>query len=145
MDAAMDLQRLLSHNHWFTLEIGTYRIHLCSRCSGTVIGYFLFIFALRSLDMTSFHSLSSLQQFSASFLMGLPSGVDWLTQTWKLRESTNKRRLIHGFLVGAGAALLSMSSLPNLSKTLSLASSASVVVGAGYLGRWLRTMRNASL
>ncbi len=145
MDAAMDLQRLLAHNHWFTLGIGTYRVRLCARCSGTVIGYFLFFLAFRSSDMTSFHSLSSLQQFSASFSMGLPSAVDWLAQTWGLRESTNRRRLIFGFLVGSGAALLSMSSLPNLPKTLSLAASASVVVGAGYLGRWLRRMHNISL
>ena len=141
----MDLQRLLAHNHWFTLGTRKYRVRLCARCSGTVVGYFLFILAFRSSDMTSFHGLSSLQQFSASFSMGLPSAVDWLTQTWGLRESTNRLRLVFGFLVGSGAALLSMSSLPDFLKTLSLVASASVIVGSGYLGRWLRRMLNPSL
>ena len=145
MDTTMDLQMLLAHTHWFTLRFGTHRVRLCARCSGTVIGYFLFILALYSSDMTGFHSLSSLHQFSISFLMGLPSGIDWLTQTWGVRESINKQRLIFGFLVGSGAALLSMSSLPNFPKTLSLTVSASVVIGAGYLGRWLCKMRNTSL
>ncbi len=140
----MDLQRLLAHNHWFTLGTGTYRVRLCARCSGTVAGFFLFLLAFRNANLESFHGFSTLQQFSLSFLMGLPSAVDWLTQTWGFKESTNRRRVAFGFLVGTGAGLLSLSSLPGFLRTLSLAASAFTVIAAGYLGRWLLRMRATS-
>ena len=136
-DRTMDWHILLAHNHWFTVRLGTHSVRLCARCSGTVVGYFLFILLLQSMDLTAFHTLSAFQQFLLSLLLGIPTAIDWLMQTWGLKESTNSRRAIVGFLVGSGAALLTMSAHPSLWKTLALAGSASAIILAGYVGRWL--------
>jgi uncharacterized membrane protein len=135
----MDWRILLAHRHWFTVRLGAQSVRLCARCSGTVIGYFLSFLLLRSLDLTGFYALPLFQQFFLSFSLGIPSSIDWLAQTWGLRESTNSRRLVAGFLIGSGAALLTMSALPSLWKTLTLTGPASAIILAGYLGRRLRS------
>jgi uncharacterized membrane protein len=138
-DLGMDWQTLLAHRHWFTLEFGARRIRLCARCTGTVAGYFLFTVLLQVLDLTGFHALPSFLQFFLSFTLGLPSAIDWLAQTWRLKDSTNARRVMVGALIGAGAALLTVSTLPRTLKTIALAGPASATILVGYLGRKIRS------
>jgi uncharacterized membrane protein len=38
--------------------------------------------------------------FSLSILLALPLIVDWVTQSWKLRESNNSIRFLTGLLMG---------------------------------------------
>lgn len=129
---------ILAHRHWVTFRLWEHEIRLCARCSGTVIGYFSTIFFLSLADLSSFHLLPPLGQISISFQLALPSAIDWLTQTWGYRTSTNSLRLSLGFLVGFGAGLLSLSPLTGTTKTLSLACLAFLVIAMGYVGRKLR-------
>lgn len=132
-----DWRILLSHNHWLTLNVGHHEVHLCARCSGTVLGYFSSQLVQSFMYFTGFGSLNPFWQVTFAFVLALPSGADWLTQTWRLRLSTNRIRFLAGVLIGVGAGLLSFSSLPGLTKLLILASSSLGVIFAGYLGRML--------
>jgi len=95
--------------------------------------------------LVGFDLLAPLWQVALAFALAMPSGIDWLTQTWGFRLSTNRIRLLVGFLIGAGAGLLGLSSLPNAMKLLILAYSSSGVILAGYLGRIILRWPSPSL
>ncbi|MEM2922100.1 MAG: DUF2085 domain-containing protein [Candidatus Bathyarchaeia archaeon] len=139
----MDWQILLAHRHWLTIGFRSRSVRLCARCTGTVVGYLLSIMFLKNLDLTGFLALSPTIQFTLAFILGLPSAVDWLAQTWKLKESTNNRRVLVGILIGSGVALLTVSTLPRTLKTLALAIPASVTISAGYIGLRLKGRRTS--
>jgi len=128
---------LLHHNHWLTLRMGRHELRLCARCSGTVLGYFSSQLLQPFIYLVGFGTLNPPWQVALAYALALPSGIDWLTQTWNLRLSTNRIRFSAGFLIGIGAGLLGLSSLPSLTKLLILAYSSLGVVSMGYLGRRL--------
>jgi uncharacterized membrane protein len=130
-----DWRLLLSHNHYLTIKIGRHEARLCARCSGTVLGYFSSQLLQPFTYSIGFGSLNPLLQVVLAFSLALPSGIDWLTQTWGFRLSTNRTRFLVGLLIGIGAGLLGLSSQPSLTKLLILAYSSLGVVSIGYLGR----------
>jgi hypothetical protein len=55
--------------------------------------------------------LPSTSGFILALLFALPSIIDWMTQSLKLRQSKNKVRMLTGFLEGCGITLLSLTNL----------------------------------
>jgi len=133
----MDWRHLLRHNHWLTVRIGKNEVSFCARCSGTVLGYFSALLLQPLTVLAGFYSLAPLFQVIFAFLLALPSGIDWVTQTWGVRMSTNRIRFSLGLLIGGGACMLGLSSLPNLTKLLILSYSSVAVMSVGYLGKHL--------
>lgn len=95
----MEIWRLLAHNHWFTLNLYGYRLRLCARCSGYILG---FTTPLLVIDNTAnpLGFLGSRFQLMTCFLLTLPLALDWVTQSWGLRESSNWLRMTTGILLG---------------------------------------------
>ncbi len=101
----MKLWRLVAHSHWITLRVFGRRIRLCARCTGYVVG-FLSIMASRALlGICPLSNLGPGIQMAACFLLLAPLAVDWLTQSWGWRESSNGIRLLTGMFLGVGVAL----------------------------------------
>lgn len=137
----MNWRSLFRHNHWLTLNISNHQIHVCARCSGTVLGYFSALCLQPLILLTGFGSLTSFLQVIFAFIFALPSGVDWVTQTWGLRLSTNTIRLFVGFLIGNGIYLMNLSSLTYLLKVITLSYLTFATISLGYLGRrYVRTV-----
>ncbi len=103
----MEPWRLLAHRHWFTLRVFGLEFRLCSRCSGYLAG-FLFLTASRSvIGLQAFQALPTQNQFIICMLFSMPLILDWLTQSWGLRESDNVTRFITGAILGMGVSLYS--------------------------------------
>ncbi len=102
----MELWRLLAHNHWVTLNLYGIELRLCARCSGYLLGLTAPLLALSHITKLS-ESLDFRVQLTACFLMALPYVVDWLTQSWGMRQSSNGTRLITGFFMGVDVFLFS--------------------------------------
>jgi uncharacterized membrane protein len=130
-----DWRLFLRHNHWLTLRVGGHAVQICARCSGTVIGYFSSIVLGSLVYALGFNRLGSTSQLLVALAFAAPSGVDWVSQTWRLRLSTNNTRFMVGLLIGFGAGLLGLSALTREAKIAFMTSTALVVVSAGYLGR----------
>jgi len=95
----LELWRLLAHNHWFTLNLLGYRLRLCARCSGYLLGFTApFLFPSHLSDPLGL--MGSQVQWLVFFLLALPLVLDWVTQSWGLRESSNRVRLATGVLLG---------------------------------------------
>ncbi|ERK30898.1 DUF2085 domain-containing protein [Clostridium intestinale] len=73
--------------------INKYQFPLCARCTGLLLGYILGI-----LFLFFFPTLPTLICLSFLAIMF----IDWFLQHKKIKESTNYRRLITGFLCGLG-------------------------------------------
>ena len=102
----MELWRLLAHNHWLTLNVFRYELRLCARCSGYLLGFIApLLLSGRVADLSE--SLDIRLQLIACFLLAMPYAVDWVTQSWELRESSNRVRLATGILLGMGIFLFS--------------------------------------
>ena len=130
--------RIFAHRHWITLSINGKKIRLCSRCSGTVVGYSLLKFVFFQ-DSQFFNSLSLNHQLFLCILFAFPTILDWITQTWDWRESTNNLRLVTGFLLGISAALFSQILLPQIFRRLLYTSIVIGVFSIGLLGRRIKT------
>ena len=103
----MELWRLLAHRNWFALRAFGSELRLCSRCSGYLAG-FLFLTASRSvIGLQAFQALPTQNQFIICILFAMPLILDWLTQSWGLRESDNVTRFITGAILGMGISLYS--------------------------------------
>lgn len=70
-----------------------YQFPLCARCSGMVLGY---IFAIAVII-----ALGNISVIISFIFMGIMF-LDWFIQFKKVKESTNSRRLITGFIGGYG-------------------------------------------
>ena len=123
----MEPWRLLAHNHWFTLNILGYKVRVCSRCSGYVIGFISFttfskILRLRFLSIDT----SAIAVF---LLLVAPFVYDWLSQSWGLRESNNVLRAITGALMGLGIGLFSQLNMrPELKREIFVLTAAMILI-----------------
>lgn len=125
----MELWQLFAHRHWISIKVSGNVIRLCARCSGTVLGFFFIIFYSFILPIKN--SLPP-HFVGLCVLLALPTALDWLTQTWRLRESSNKLRLLTGFLEGIGVGLLSFINIDKVSKYILLISLSTSVMILGY-------------
>lgn len=79
---------------------------VCARCSGLLIAYFISIlrYLINCCKKRSFRYPSRFgKQSHVIALIGcLTMLIDWTIQALQVKESTNKRRLITGFLGGLG-------------------------------------------
>ena len=130
--------RIFAHRHWITLSFNGKKIRLCSRCSGTVVGYsllkFVFVQGLKIVNSLLLH-----HQLFLCILFSFPTILDWITQTWDWRESTNNLRLATGFFLGISAALFSQIPLPQIVRRILYTSIIIGVFGIGFLGRKIKT------
>ena len=101
----MELWRLLAHNHWVTLKVYGYELRLCARCSGYLLGFT--VPQIASLNVATLKSLDARIQLLACTLLALPYVVDWVTQSWGMRESNNRVRLVTGIMMGLATFLFS--------------------------------------
>ena len=77
---------------------------MCARCTGVMLGY------LFTIPIYLIHKGSYIQSIIFSSVMLF----DWLIQYAKIRESTNIRRLITGFLGGYGVMLFQILTITNI-------------------------------
>ena len=134
----MELWRLLAHRNWFTLRAFGLELRLCSRCSGYLAG-FLFLTASRSVTGQALQAFPIQHQFIICMLFAMPLILDWLTQSWGLRESDNVTRFITGAILGMGVSLYSaIEFLPDLKAPLFVLTALAVAL-IGLIG--LKTKR----
>jgi len=98
--------RLLAHNHWFTLNILGFKIRLCSRCSGYVIGFISFM-PITKLLRLNFETIDGVSAVTILFILVIPFIYDWVSQSWGLRESNNVLRSVTGISMGLGIGFFS--------------------------------------
>jgi uncharacterized membrane protein len=135
----MELWWLLAHRHWLTLRALGLELRLCSRCSGYLAG-FLFLTASRSVTgLQALQALPTQLQFIICMLFAMPLILDWLTQSWGLRESDNVTRFVTGAILGIGVSLYSATEfLPDLKAPLFVLTALAVAL-IGLIG--LKTKR----
>jgi len=131
----VELWRLAAHRHWFTVRLLGRELRLCSRCSGYVSGI-IALSLLQRLQGPSLRGLSAPIQVLLCLALILPSAVDWLTQSWGLRESSNRMRLLTGALLGAGTVLFFSIDAVASMRAILYALTALVIVLLGYAGKW---------
>jgi uncharacterized membrane protein len=140
----LEAWKLLAHNHWFTLNIFGYKVRLCARCSGYLLGFatlfFVFNFLSESIRLKSLDL-----QWPIFFLLGIPLVLDWVTQSWGLRTSNNHVRLITGSLMGMNVFLFSKYSIdPQMGKVFFVGAALTVIL-LGLLGSFKRTAHSWNL
>ncbi len=127
----MELWRLLAHRHWVSLRILGGELRLCARCSGYALGL-LALTAYRAVfGLQLFDSLGAPLQFLLCYLTVAPLALDWLTQSWGWRESSNGLRLLTGAILGAGLSLFSMVEMPPVLKAQICVYTAAAVLMSG--------------
>ena len=127
----MELWRLVAHRHWLTLRILGMELRLCARCSGYVAGFLTLTVLLNLFEFRLFHSLTVQSQLFICLLLVVPLASDWLTQSWGLRNSNNRLRLLTGAILGVGVALLGSSDATPYVKTWFYVSIAAIIIIAG--------------
>jgi len=136
----LELWRLLAHNHWFTLNLYGYRVRLCARCSGYILGFATMLLILSPLsDLLGLKA--HVNQGYVFFLLAIPLVLDWVTQSWGLRTSNNYVRLITGGLMGVNIFLFSNFSTNFQMGRFIFFSAALAVVLIGLLGKVKRGTR----
>ena len=106
----MELWRLLAHNHWYTLNIFGRELRLCARCSGYVIGLSSFTIYTGFLGLAT-GLWSQVSMIFTIIALSMPMILDWVTQSWGLRDSTNFIRIATGTLMGLGIGVFSQLSI----------------------------------
>ena len=137
----MELWRLLAHRHWITLRVLGREVRLCARCSGYAIGFLILTVFQSLFGLPVFHSLSVYLQILLCLLTVAPLALDWLTQSWGWRESSNGLRLLTGAILGMGLSLFSQVGVSSSFKALCYTLTATVILAAGsakelLLYRW---------
>jgi uncharacterized membrane protein len=131
----MEIWRLVAHCHWITLDVFGRRLRLCARCTGYALG-FLAVTAVISLQgFQFFDSLSPLYQVSVCLILLAPLTLDWMTQSWGLRESNNGLRLLTGLFLGSGVSLFSLVNATRNFKVLFYLYAAMVIMLGGIIGK----------
>jgi uncharacterized membrane protein len=132
----LELWRLLAHNHWLTLNLNGFELRLCARCSGYLLGFTLPLLISGRFAKLS-ESLDVRIQLLACFLLALPYAVDWVTQSWGMRESSNKIRVVTGILLGIDIFLFSRLNI--IAERAIFVNAALLVILVGHLGKFKRT------
>jgi len=126
----MELWRLFAHQHWFTLRALGLELRLCARCSGYLAGFLSYTVLGSVAGLPSFLALPVQFQLLICAMFTTPMVVDWLTQSWGLRESSNSLRFITGTTLGAAVSLYSsITTMPSSVPVVVSAMSAVAVVG----------------
>jgi uncharacterized membrane protein len=131
----MELWRLTAHRHWLTLSLFGRELRLCARCSGYVAGFLLLTGISRSFGIPLFHSLDEWTQVMISFALLLPMAFDWVTQSWGLRDSNNRLRVLTGAALGMGVALFLTIDAPAHMRAAFYLATGLVVASAGLIGK----------
>lgn len=126
--AASKWEKLIAHSHWVTLRIGGRSLKVCARCTGCVVGFSLLLLLTLLVSFKAFTALPVHWQLLICVLFATPAILDWLTQSYGLRSSSNRLRIATGFLEGVGVALLSLMVTPLVLKVVILA-----CIGGGAL------------
>lgn len=134
---------LLSHRHYFDIPIFGSKVQLCARCSGAALGFLALLLALPLVS-------SAVAQISAGLLivlsisLAIPAILDWITQTWGLRESTNPLRLLTGMGEGLGIAMIASGAIPKFValSVISAIALTTVVIGLAKTGAHRRTIKS---
>ena len=127
----MELWRLLAHNHWFTLNLYGYKLRLCARCSGYLLGFTVPMLFLDSLANPLGFLGNGVQQL-VCVILALPYTLDWVTQSWGFRQSSNPVRLATGILLGVDIFIFSRLGLQD--GRIIFVGAALFVAFIGYLG-----------
>jgi len=127
-------ETLIAHNHWITLTIHGKKLRVCARCSGVTLGFFTMLTAMIFLEFSYFQQLPAYFQVGFCIALILPAIVDWITQSWRLRESNNELRFFTGFLEGVAVIFLYLSTLPLIQKFLIVILIGGVVLSIGRVG-----------
>jgi uncharacterized membrane protein len=133
----LEYWKLLAHNHYFTLNIFGHKLRLCARCSGYLLGILTSIFYFNYLsNPLVFLDLGFQQQ--TCVILALPYALDWITQSWGFRESSNPVRLVTGILLGVDLILFSSIGSSLQESRITFVGGVLFVAFIGYLGK-LRT------
>jgi uncharacterized membrane protein len=133
----LEYWRLLAHNHWFTLNVLGSKVRLCARCLGYLLGFISSFFILDYLSYPLGFLDNSVQQL-VCILLALPYALDWVTQSWGFRQSSNPLRLTTGILMGVDIFIFSkLGSNLQASRTIFIGASL-FVASIGYLGKLKR-------
>jgi uncharacterized membrane protein len=126
----MELWRLFAHQHWFTLRALGLELRLCARCSGYIVGFLSYTVLGNVAGLPSFLAFPAQYQLLICAMLTAPMAVDWLTQSWGLRESNNALRFVTGASLGAVVSFYSsVTSMPNSVPIFVSAMSAVAVIG----------------
>jgi uncharacterized membrane protein len=131
----MEIWRLVAHRHWITLDVFGRRLRLCARCTGYALGFLALTAAIGLQGLQFFGSLSLLHQVSVCLLLLAPLTLDWMTQSWGLRESNNGLRLLTGFFLGSGVSLFSLVDATRNFRVLFYLYAAMVIALGGTIGK----------
>ena len=131
----MEIWRLVAHRHWITLKVFGRRLRFCARCTGYVLGFLAVTTVISLQGLLFFSSLSPPHQVSACLILLTPLTLDWVTQSWGLRESNNDLRLLTGFSLGSSVSLFSLVDATRNFKVLFYLYTAMVIALGGTLGK----------
>lgn len=131
----MEIWRLVAHRHWITLDVFGRRLRLCARCTGYALGFLALTATISLQGLQFFGSLSLLHQVSVCLLLLAPLTLDWMTQSWGLRESNNGLRLLTGFFLGSGVSLFSLVDATRNFRVLFYLYAAMVIALGGTIGK----------
>ncbi len=131
----MELWRLVAHRHWITLDVFGRRLRLCARCTGYSLGFLALTAVISIQGLHFFGSLSPLYQVSVCLLLLAPLTLDWITQSWGLRESNNGLRLLTGLFLGSGVSLFSLVDVTRNFRVFFYLYTAMVIVLGGTIGK----------
>jgi len=131
----MELWRLVAHRHWITLDVFGRRLRLCARCTGYALGFLALTAVISVQGLQFFGSLSPLIQIAVCLLLLAPLTLDWVTQSWGLRESNNGLRLLTGLFLGSGVSLFSLVDVTRNFRVLFYLYAAMIIVLGGTIGK----------
>ncbi len=131
----MELWRLVAHRHWITLDVFGRRLRLCARCTGYSLGFLALTAVISVWGLRFFGSLSPLYQVTVCLLLLAPLTLDWVTQSWGLRESNNGLRLLTGLFLGSGVSLFSLVDATRNFRVLFYLYTAMIIVLGGTIGK----------
>ena len=133
------LWRLLAHRHWITLTFLNNEVRLCARCAGYILGFYTLSTLYIISNLNFFSSLDIILQLILCSIFSIPLALDWITQTWELRNSNNKLRFFTGFILSFGIYFLSLSNASFQIKTILVISLSVGITTLGLIGKRIRS------